>query len=73
MKQTEYRLVSVGVSVGPAYFLQKHAKVPKQGSSMHERCERHPKRKKERKKERKKDRQTERKTDRKKERKKERK
>ena len=26
MIQTEYRLVSVGVSVGPAYFLQKHAK-----------------------------------------------
>ena len=69
MKQTEYRLVSVGVSVGPAYFLQKHAKVPKQGSSMHERCERHPKRKKERKK----DRQTDRKKDRQKERKKERK
>ena len=35
MIQTEYRLVSVGVSVGPAYM---------QGSSMHERCERHPKR-----------------------------
>ena len=26
MIQTEYRLVSVGVSVGPSYFLQKHAK-----------------------------------------------
>ena len=26
MIQTEYRLVSVGVSVGPAYILQKHAK-----------------------------------------------
>ena len=26
MIQIEYRLVSVGVSVGPAYFLQKHVK-----------------------------------------------
>ncbi len=29
MIQTEYRLASVGLSVGPAYFLQKHAKHPK--------------------------------------------
>ena len=39
MIQTEYRLVSVGVSVDVP---SKTCK--KQGSSMHERCERHPKR-----------------------------
>ena len=41
MIQTEDRLVSVGVSVGPAYFLQKHAKARFKHAW---RCERHPKR-----------------------------
>ena len=46
MIQTEYRLVSVGVSVsvGPAYFPSKTCESKVQ--SMHEGCERHTKKKK---------------------------
>ena len=42
MIQTEYRLVSVGVSVGPAYGSFKNI-MQKQDSNMHERCEGTPK------------------------------
>ena len=36
MIQTEYRLVSIGVSVDPAY-------IPSKNANMHDRCDRHPK------------------------------
>ena len=59
MIQTEYRLVSVGVSVGPAYFLQKHAKARFKHAWAVWKAPQKKERKKERTKERKKERKKE--------------